>query len=310
MQGADAVSIEEIKAVFRRLIEETFNHGNLAVADDLLATDFVDHAAPSGRPNGIEGFKAAVTGFRHAIPDLVVTVTAEIGEGDRGAARLTMRGTQVEEFFGIPATGKSVTMSGIHIVRFAGGKIAEAWGIDDNLGFFQQLGAIPALPPSEPSSNPPLSREREREPSPSPGVNKAVVHRLIDAFWNAGQAAAFDEVFAPDYVDHDPAPGQPPDREGFRQFAGALRTALPDMHSTVDDLLAEGDRVAWRYSLQATHTGPLLGIPATGKPITMTGMSIDRFAGGQIVERWSQLDTLGLLSQLGAVSVPGFQFAF
>ncbi len=304
------MSIKENKIVFRRLIEETFNHGNLAVADELMTSEFVDHAAPSGRPNGVEGYKAAVAGFRHAFPDLEVAVTAEIGEEDRGVQRLTMRGTQTGEFFGIPATGRSVTMSGIHIVRFAGGQVAEAWGVDDNLGLFQQLGAIPAPALSEPPSNPPLSRERERDPSPSPGVNKAVVRRLIDAFWNAGQTAVFDEVFAPDYVDHNPVPGQSPDREGFRQFAGVLRTALPDMHSTVDDLVAEGDRVAWRYSLQATHTGPLLGVPATGKPITMTGISIDRFAGGQIVERWSQLDTLGLLSQLGAVSVPGFQFDF
>jgi len=251
-----------------------------------------------------------VTGFRHAFPDLEVAITDEISEENRGVQRLTMRGTQSEEFFGIPATGRSVTMAGIHIVRFAGDKVAEAWGIDDNLGFFQQLGAIPIPALSDPPSGPPVRRKRDRDPSPSPGANKAVIHRLIDGFWNLGQDAAFDEVFAPDYLDHNPVPGQSPDREGFRQFAGTLRTALPDMHSSVDDLIAEGDQVAWRYSLRATHTGPLLGVPPTGKPITMTGISIDRFAGGQIVERWSQLDTLGLLSQLGAVSVPGFQFDF
>jgi steroid delta-isomerase-like uncharacterized protein len=304
------MSIEENKGVFRRLIEETFNHGNLAVADEILSTDFVDHASPTGRPTDVEGYKAAVSGFRHAFPDLEVTITDEIGEEDRAVHRLTMRGTQTGDFFGIPATGRVVTMSGIHIVRFDGGKIAEAWGVDDNLGFFQQLGAIPVPVPMPPPGGPLLIQQSAREPSTSPGANKAVVHRLIDGFWNAGQADDFDEVFAPDYVDHNPAPGQSPDREGFRQFAGALRTALPDMHSSVDDLVAEGDRVAWRYSLQATHTGPLLGIPATGKPITMTGISIDRFAGGQIVERWSELDTLGLLSQVGAVSVPGFQFGF
>jgi steroid delta-isomerase-like uncharacterized protein len=128
---------------------------------------------------------------------------------------------------------------------------------------------------------------------------------LIDAFWNEGQAAVFGEVFAPDYVDHNPAPGQTPDREGFRQLAAAFRAALPDMHSTVDDLVAEGDQVAWRYTLRATHLGPLLGIPATGKHVTLTGISIDRFAGGQIVERWSQLDTLGLMRQLGVIPTQG-----
>jgi len=267
------VSIEENKSVFRRLIEETFNHGNLAVADEILATDFVDHAAPIGRPTDVEGYKAAVAGFRHAFPDLELTIAAEIGEENRAVQRLTMRGTQTGDFFGIPATGRSVTMSGIHIVRFAGGKVAEAWGVDDNFGLFQQLGAIPAPAQSEPSSSPHTSQQRDRDPSASPVANRAVVHRLIDGFWNAGQADVFDEVFAPDYVDHNPAPGQSPDREGFRQFAGALRTALPDMHSTVDDLVAELDEM---LQLATAAGNPAAGVSAIVGKAKLLGLLVDR----------------------------------
>jgi steroid delta-isomerase-like uncharacterized protein len=135
-------------------------------------------------------------------------------------------------------------------------------------------------------------------------ANKAVIRRLNDEFWNEGKLDVVAEVFAADYIDHNPAPGQTPDREGFRQLTAAMRAALPDIHSTIEDLVAEGDVVAWRWSARGTHRGPLLGLPATGKPVTLTGITIDRIASGRIVERWHQEDNLGLLQQLGAIPAP------
>ena len=110
----------------------------------------------------------------------------------------------------------------------------------------QQLGIVPGTRAASSANrvDPPASGDTTRDRSLSAERNKALIRRLIEAFWNAGQAAVFDEVFAPDYVDHNPAPGQTPDREGFRQLAAAFRAALPDMHSTVDDLVAEDDQVA------------------------------------------------------------------
>jgi predicted ester cyclase len=102
-------------------------------------------------------------------------------------------------------------------------------------------------------------------------------------------------------VTHNPLPGQPPGREGQKQTITAVRAALPDIRSTIDDLIAEGDKVVWRWTARATHQGPLMGIPPTGKQITFGGIVIDRIASGQIVERWDQTDTLGLLQQLGAI---------
>lgn len=134
--------------------------------------------------------------------------------------------------------------------------------------------------------------------------NKAVIRRLADGFWNQKDAKVFDEVFASHYVDHTPMPGTEGTKEGFRAVANGLQAALPDAHTTIDDVVAEGDKVAYRWEFSGTHRGPLMGIPATGKTVTIAGISIDRIADGQIVERWSQVDSLGLLQQLGAIPSP------
>lgn len=135
--------------------------------------------------------------------------------------------------------------------------------------------------------------------------NKATIRRLSEEFWNKQNVKVFDEVFAAGFIDHNPPPGVEPSREGFRQLALGLQAALSDAHSSIDDLLAEGDKVVWRWTFRGTHTGPLMGIPATGKQITLTGITIDRLAGGQILERWSQVDNLGMLQQLGVIPTQG-----
>jgi predicted ester cyclase len=114
--------------------------------------------------------------------------------------------------------------------------------------------------------------------------NKATVRRLMDEVWNQGNLDAIDEGLAPDFVNHDAPPGLPSDREGFKQLAVMYKAAFPDMHLHVEDQLAEGDMVVSRWSAHGTHQGELMGIAPTGKEVTVTGIDIDRFEGGQIVE--------------------------
>ena len=135
-------SIEENKAMTRRIFE-VFNTGNLALADELIATNVVDHQAPPGIEPGLAGFKQIVTMFRTAFPDIQMTIEDIIAEGDKVVTRSTMRGTHQGEFMGIPPTGKQFTATAIDIVRFAGGKGVEHWGNSDDLGMLQQLGVIP-----------------------------------------------------------------------------------------------------------------------------------------------------------------------
>jgi steroid delta-isomerase-like uncharacterized protein len=128
--------------------------------------------------------------------------------------------------------------------------------------------------------------------------NKAIVRRYIDEVWNKGNMAVVDELVAANAVDHDPnnPPGLPPGAEGVKKHATAMRAALPDTHITVDDMIAEGDKVVTRWTARATHKGPLMGIAPTGKHVTVSGIWIDRIADGKIAEEWANWDAGGCCS--------------
>ncbi len=136
-------TLEQNKVLVRRLMEDDISTGNLAVADEIISPAFIDHTNPPGMQEGIAGHKAIVTLFRGAFPDLNWGIDEMIAEGDRVVARTTMTGTHLGELFGIPPTGKQVSMYGVHILRIAGGKIAEHWGSNDDLGLMRQLGVVP-----------------------------------------------------------------------------------------------------------------------------------------------------------------------
>ena len=137
--------------------------------------------------------------------------------------------------------------------------------------------------------------------------NKATVRRAIEEGWNQGHAAVFDELNAPTFVNHDPgAPGVHTNAD-YKRWATERLSAFPNLHITIEDLVAEGDQVAMRWTFRGTHTGDLVApmtLPATGKQVTVTGITIVRLAGGRAVEVWSQGDTLGFLQQLGVIPAP------
>jgi predicted ester cyclase len=129
---------------------------------------------------------------------------------------------------------------------------------------------------------------------------KAIARRLYEEVISRGDLAAADELVAPAFVEHNPLPGIPPGREGFKRFVAMLRAAFPDASFTIEDLFAEGDRAAVRGAVEATHRGPFRGIAPTGKRIRYSAIHILRIPGGQVTERWVEVDLLGLLEQLGA----------
>jgi len=135
--------------------------------------------------------------------------------------------------------------------------------------------------------------------------NKAIVQRTVDAF-NHTDMDAVDRLFAADYVDHDRSRADlPPGPAGVKLAWQALRAAFPDLHATIEEMVAEGDKVAVRGVIRGTHQGELMGMPPTGKAVTMALTDINRIAGGQLAERWGEADMLGLLQQLGATPAPG-----
>jgi steroid delta-isomerase-like uncharacterized protein len=135
--------------------------------------------------------------------------------------------------------------------------------------------------------------------------NKALIARLYEEVFMKWNMAFVDEVFAQEYIDHSVPPGTPRGPEGVRQFYGTLRTAFPDLQYTVEDLIAEGNKVVVRWRWNATHRGEFLRIPATGKEAPMTGIAIYRITGGRIVERWVEVGLLDLAQRLGATLIAG-----
>jgi steroid delta-isomerase-like uncharacterized protein len=135
--------------------------------------------------------------------------------------------------------------------------------------------------------------------------NKATVSRFFEEVFNKKNVAFIDEYIATDGFDHLLPPNMPPGREGAKQFIGMFLTAFPDLHAHMEDLVAEGDKVVSRTSYHGTNTGAFMGMPATGKAVSISGIDITRLAHGQSVEHWGQLDMLGLLQQLGVVPTPG-----
>ncbi len=136
--------------------------------------------------------------------------------------------------------------------------------------------------------------------------NQALVQRLFEEVFNQKQLDRADELVAPDYLDHGAVPGQGPGLEGAKQQRwGMYFAAIPDLHATIDDLVAEGDKVVVRYTVEGTQQGELPGVPPTGKRFRISGISIYRLAEGKIAEQWEQMDMLGLMQQLGVIPAPG-----
>jgi len=129
---------------------------------------------------------------------------------------------------------------------------------------------------------------------------KATRLRYHDA-WNAGDTAALDGIMTTDVVNHSPLPGQPQGVAGFKAALAMMRAGVPDLAISIDSLVADGDRVSARWTGSGTHAGDLMGIPATGRPVTVTGIDISRVVDGRIVEYWQELDTLSMLQQLGVI---------
>lgn len=135
--------------------------------------------------------------------------------------------------------------------------------------------------------------------------NKALVQRFVEEAFNKGNLDVADEVYAPGFVSHEPDGPVERSPEYVKGFVGTYRGAFPDGHTTVEDQISEGDRVAYRWTFRGTHRGELLGIPPTDEQVTITGITVDRISGGKIEEEWNTFDRLGMLQQLGAAPVPG-----
>ena len=150
-----------------------------------------------------------------------------------------------------------------------------------------------------------LSRGTE-ETSVSAEENKALARRWFEDLFNTGNLEVTDEIIAPEHVNHDPTlPDIPTGPEGQKQIVNLYRGAFTNAHISVEDQLAEGDRVVTRWTGSGTHQGELMGVAPTGNQVRITGITINRVSGGKIVESWSNYDAFGMMQQIGAIPEPG-----
>jgi predicted ester cyclase len=128
----------------------------------------------------------------------------------------------------------------------------------------------------------------------------------MEEVFNRGNISLVDELFAPDFVEHEELPpGIPPGREAVKQLPTMFRSAFPDFKVTIDDVIAEGDKVVVRSTWSGTHKGEFMGISPTGKSVSFGVFDTIRIAGGKFVEHWGQMDTIGMMQQLGVIPAPG-----
>jgi predicted ester cyclase len=136
--------------------------------------------------------------------------------------------------------------------------------------------------------------------------NKAFVRKMVEQVFNQGNVSQADEFMAHNFVEREELPpGIPRDREGVKQLTSMLHSAFPDFKATIDDIVAEGDKVVIRQTWSGSHKGEFMGIPPTGRRVSFGVIDILRIADGKCVEHWGQMDSMSLMQQLGAIPAPG-----
>jgi steroid delta-isomerase-like uncharacterized protein len=290
---------EANKALIRDRWLPMIQTADQAIADEIFASGFTCHAPHYPQASDLAGYRVEVINAGAVLADWQVVLEDLLAEDDTVVGRFTAGGK-------VPPAGIPYTNTWIIFFHFVDGKIAEEWWEYDVLGVQQQLGAIPPSP-----EGPPAMQRANPEDftwgTPSgvsgdpgePEANKALFRRELDA-WNQGDVdallAVLDEIYAPDFVYHDPARPHVTDLASYRQFAAEeCFGAFPGFRMPVEDIIAEADRVAARWTFAGTHI-------ALGRPVVQTGITIARIADGKIVEAWCACDMLGTIIQLTAVT--------
>ncbi|MGD0004931.1 MAG: ester cyclase [Anaerolineaceae bacterium] len=298
--GAAQKKTEE-KRKFRHIPEIIMNKGELDLIDREIAEDYVEHIPlPPGFSPNREGFKQFVVMLRTAFPDLHydvdhLTSNDLIGENQKVVHRLTAHGTHTGPWGPIPASGKCMTWTEIHFGLYVQDMLVEHWGNIDSLGIMQQMGVIPgwvekgSVPPTPQTSGKVVTTYQQ---------NSAMVRRYMRELWNKGKLEVADELVHPQGVSAS-LPYMPVGPEGVKLNVTTYRSAFPNLYILIQDILAEENVVAIRFTMLGTHQGTFMGIPPTGKEFEVDGCCIFSFGDGQIIEHWQETDLMGLFVQLG-----------
>lgn len=290
--------LESNKIVARRVFDEILTGGQFEKAAELYDPDFVNHGR--SRNADLAEDQAAARGWRQACPDLVMTTDLILAEGDLVAVLWRAGGNNTGEGNGFPATGKHINGKGITVWRIVDGKIREEWSEFSMLRLLQEAGLAPGGNPS-PQTPQPMSADLAASLRPVPAgrleQNRRMAMNVFERILGEGKIDLFQTMYSGDFANHGLYTNSTvkDEVEGTNGF----RTLAPDLKVTVTQTIAEGDFVQVTYVASGTNTGSAMGLPATGKPFMMRGMSIFRIRDGKITDEWSVLDQYQVLKDLG-----------
>lgn len=271
-----------VRSYFQRI-----DSGQLPLLAQFAAPDYRLHFSGIPDPLDLAGATQLIAAFQAAFPDLRHDIERIAERNGRVEVEIMASGTQGGEFQGMPPSGRSVQLPTRHVFRFADGRIAEHWITVDVGEIMRQIGG--GLP------------DNGRSPL---DAHRATALRLYDEVINQERQDVVDEIFAADAILHDPFTGTSRGAEAFKGLLGIFDTAFPHHRVVVERAIAEGDYVAVLHTHYATHNGPFLGMPATGKSVVVNALELFRFADGRIAEFWRKDDDASLLMQLGMLPAP------
>jgi predicted ester cyclase len=295
----------QLRAGVQRVIDEGFNQGNTAVVDETFADSYIRHPDDGNREN----FKETITALRSAMPQGEASIEHVLVQGCDLFFLFHFHGTLENplELIGqppLPATGKPLDLEAQVYVRFDDqGKVAEEWDYTDNLSLLIQTGVIPMQ--AEATAEPEVAETGMTAALVTMSGNEArntdMVNQAFEQGFNQGNMETLRELYTPDFMGHT---GGTRTADALFASISALRSAMPDIHLTVNGSVAEGDYVASRVTVTGTFQNPLpyggQTVPPTGKPVTIEFSFLHRLTPeGLIAEDWDIYDRVSFLSQIG-----------
>ncbi|MEE4339032.1 ester cyclase [Erythrobacter sp.] len=309
----------ESRAIRRLLtdqIEEIWGKGRTDLVDANYAVSIADHMPVPGQPSGREALKDVVDQFRAGIADMSMDLHATLVAGDFGVDVWTLSGTHSGDLIGVPATGNRLSISGIDMVRVEQGRISDLWHVEEMAQLMDQMGAgtldigkpkgLPAEPAAHAGPGPDAGPGAdaivpgEARFTPRERRNLAIARRHIEELWAGGKVELAHEIYHPQVVDHNMAPGQKPGIKGILDVLRWLREAVTDLAMRIECYVIDGDMACDRWTMSGTHTGALLmGVAPSGKRFSINGMDVIRIdEDGLVTDVWHAEEFARLLAQL------------